>query len=204
LKTGGRFSRGFFARSCLEVGPELLGAYLVRRMPDGTRLAGRIVEVEAYLGDGSDPGSHTHRGETPRNRAMFGPPAHLYAYRSYGIHTCANVVCEPAGRSAALLLRALEPVAGAPRMREARGLGPDAPEREIANGPGKLCQALEITLDDYGCNLIAGPLELRRAAPGDPRFRVERTRRIGLSQGREHPYRFLVRGSPFVSRARPG
>jgi len=204
VKTGGRFSRGFFARSCLEVGPELLGAYLVRRLPDGTRLAGRIVEVEAYLGDGTDPGSHTHRGETPRNRAMFGPPAHLYAYRSYGIHTCANVVCEPAGRGAALLLRALEPVAGAERMRDARGLRGDAPDREIANGPGKLCQALQIGLDDYGSNLIAGPIELRRAARHDPPVRVERTRRIGLSRGREHPYRFLALGNPYVSRARPG
>jgi len=204
VKTGGPFSREFFARSCLEVGPELLGAYLLRRLPGGARLAGRIVEVEAYLGDGSDPGSHTHRGETPRNRAMFGPPAHLYAYRSYGIHTCANVVCERSGRGAALLLRALEPVAGAARMREARGLREGAPDPEIANGPGKLCQALQIGLDDYGRDLLAGPIQLRRPAPGDPPLRVARTRRIGLSRGREHPYRFLAADSPFVSRAKPG
>ena len=203
MKTGGHFSRRFFERSCLEVGPELLGAYLVRRLPDGTELAGRIVEVEAYLGDGSDPGSHTHRGETPRNRAMFGPPAHLYVYRSYGIHTCANVVCEPAGRGAALLLRALEPVAGAVGMRRARGLRPGLPDREIANGPGKLCQAMRITLQDYGRSLVSGPLTLRRPAAADPAVSVERTRRIGLSKGREHPYRFLVTDSPFVSRARP-
>jgi DNA-3-methyladenine glycosylase len=203
VKTGGRFSRQFFERSSLEVGPELLGAYLVRRLPDGTELAGRIVEVEAYLGDGSDAGSHTHRGETPRNRAMFGPPAHLYVYRSYGIHTCANVVCEPTGQGAALLLRALEPVAGAARMRRVRGLRPGLPDREIANGPGKLCQAMRITLQDYGRSLVSGPLTLRRPAAADPPVSVERTRRIGLSKGREHPYRFLVSGSSFVSRARP-
>ena len=204
MRTGGRFSREFFERSCLEVGPELLGAYLVRRLPDGRQLIGRIVEVEAYLGDGSDPGSHTHRGETPRNRAMFGPAAHLYAYRSYGIHTCANVVCEPPGRAAALLLRALEPVEGTATMRRLRGLRRDVPDREVANGPGKLCQALRIGLDEYGRSLLSGPLSLRMPARSDPPAVVQRTRRIGLSQGREHPYRFLIAENPFVSRARPG
>ena len=84
--------RTFFDRPCLEVASELLGARLVRRLPDGARLVGRLVEVEAYLGDGSDPASHAHRGPTRRNRSMFGPPGRLYAYRSYGIHTCVNAV----------------------------------------------------------------------------------------------------------------
>jgi len=203
MKTGGRFRRSFFARPCLAVAPELLGAYLVHRLDDGTRLAGRIVEVEAYLGEGSDPGSHCHRGKTPRNSAMFGPPGRLYVYRSYGVHTCANAVCEPVGHGAAVLLRALEPVTGSARMHDARGLPPGAPEREIANGPGKLCQALGISLDDYGASLLDGPLTLRRRRVSDPAPRVARSRRIGLSQGREFLYRFYVDGSPFVSRARP-
>ena len=203
MKTGGRFSREFFERPCLMVAPALLGAYLVRRLEDGSRLAGRIVEVEAYLGDGTDPGSHTHRGPTPRNQAMFGPPGHLYVYRSHGIHTCANVVCQPKGRGAAVLLRALEPIEGTSRMRRARRLRRDAPDHAIASGPGKLCQALRITLDDYGRNLLDGPLTLRKPAPGNSAIAIETTRRIGLSKGREHPYRFLVKGSPFVSRARP-
>lgn len=204
MKTGGRFPRAFFARPCLAVAPDLLGAYLVRRLADGTRLAGRIVEVEAYLGEGSDPGSHCHRGRTPRNRAMFGPPGHLYVYRSYGVHTCANAVCEPEGHGAAVLLRALEPVAGSDHMHRARNLPPGAPERDLANGPGKLCQALGITLDDYGASLLAGPLSLRRRGAADAAPRVARSRRVGLSRGREHLYRFYVEGSPFVSRARPG
>lgn len=204
MRSGPPLSSAFFARSCLEVGPELLGAYLVHRQGDGTRLAGRIVEVEAYLGDGSDPGSHGHRGMTTRNRAMFGPPGRLYVYRSYGIHTCANVVCEAPGRGAAVLLRAIEPVRGTARMRDARGLRSGAPEREIGNGPGKLAQALGLTLDDYGASLTRGRLTLRRPAPEDPQLPVARSRRIGLGKGRELPYRFYVPGHPCVSRAKPG
>jgi len=203
-RTGGRFPRAFFARPCLEVAPELLGAYLAHRLPDGTRLLGRIVEVEAYLGDGSDPASHAHRGPTPRNRAMFGPPGRLYVYRSYGLHTCANVVCEAPGRAAAVLLRALEPVAGLARMRRARGLAPGVPVREIANGPGKLTQALGIRLADYGASLLEGRLALRRPGRDDPRPRVRSSRRIGLSRGRALRYRFYAAGSPCVSRTRPG
>ena len=200
MRTGGTFRRDFFARPCLEVAPDLLGAYLVHRLRDGTRLAGRIVEVEAYLGDGSDPGSHGHRGVTPRNRAMFGPPGRLYVYRSYGIHVCANVVCEPAGRGAAVLIRALEPVAGVAHMRAARRLGAGAPERDIASGPGKLTQALGISLEHYGLSLLSGPISLRRPAPGSPHPRVAASARIGLTKGREHPYRFYVPDSPCVSR----
>ena len=92
VQLGPRYSRAFFARPCLEVSRELVGAYLVRTLPNREKLAGRIVEVEAYIGDGTDPGAHSHRGPTPRNRVMFGPPGHLYVYLSYGIHTCANVV----------------------------------------------------------------------------------------------------------------
>jgi len=200
--TGGAFRLTFFARPCLEVAPELLGAYLVHRLADGERLVGRIVEVEAYLGAGSDPGSHAHRGRTPRNQAMFGPPGRLYVYRSYGIHTCANVVCEAAGRGAAVLLRAIEPVAGASRMRAARGLAPGAPEREIGSGPGKLTQALGVTLDHYGQSLLRGRLSLRRPARSDPAPPVARSPRVGISQGRGLPYRFYVPGNQFVSRVR--
>ncbi len=186
--------------------PELVGAYLVHRLPDGTPLVGRVVEVEAYLGDGSDPGSHCHRGLTTRNRAMFGPPGRLYVYRSYGLHTCANVVCDRRGRGAAVLLRAIEPTAGADRMREARGLPPAAPDREIGSGPGKLAQALGITLDDYGASLLSGRLVLRAPAAGDPPLPVARSARIGLGagKGRELPYRFFVPDHPCVSRTRPG
>ncbi|MEE2678598.1 MAG: DNA-3-methyladenine glycosylase, partial [Myxococcota bacterium] len=148
--------------------------------------------------------SHAFRGETPRNRAMFGPPGRLYVYRSYGIHTCANVVCEPAGRAAAVLLRAVEPVLGAEHMHRARGLRTGTPERELSNGPGKLCQALGITLADYGTGLLDGVLSLRRRRTSDPAPRIARSQRIGLSRGKERRYRFYVPDSHFVSRTRPG
>lgn len=203
-RTGAPYPRAFFARPCLEVAPCLVGAYLVHRLQDGTRLVGRIVEVEAYLGDGSDPGSHSHRGPTPRNRSMFGPPGRLYVYRSYGIHACANVVCEPAGSGAAVLLRALEPLEGRERMRAQRRLARDAPDREIASGPGKLGAAMGLTLDADGWSLLRGRLCLRGPAPGDAPLGVATSRRVGLGRGRELPYRYFARDSAWLSRGRPG
>lgn len=192
-----KLSRAFFARPCLTVAPELLGLVLVRELPDGTRLAGRIVEVEAYLGDGTDPGSHSHRGPTPRNRAMFGPPGHFYVYRSHGIHWCANVVCEPQGAGAAVLLRALEPLEGIERMVANRG---GRGGRELLSGPGRLAQALAIgAADDRRCAL-SGPLRLE-APRRRPRLALRVSRRIGLTKGAELPYRFCVAGSPWLSRA---
>ena len=204
MRLGPPFGITFFARPCLEVAPDLLGAILVHRLPDGARLVGRIVEVEAYLGDGNDPGSHSHGGETARNRAMFGPPGCLYAYRSYGLHTCANVVCEAPGRGAAVLLRALEPLEGADRMRIHRGLAEDAPVRAVASGPGRLAQALALTLGDDGRSLLRGPIALRQPAPGEDRPEVGTSRRVGLRRGAELPYRFFARGHPCVSRPRFG
>ncbi|MGH0037253.1 MAG: DNA-3-methyladenine glycosylase [Myxococcota bacterium] len=197
-----RLTRAFFDRPCLEVAPELVGCELVRRWPDGETSVGRIVEVEAYLGDGSDPGSHSHRGETPRNRSMFGPPGHLYAYRSYGIHVCVNLVCEPPGRAAGILLRALEPLGGVERMRRLRGLGASGREREIARGPGRLAQSLGLGLEHDGASALGGgPLWLRSArAPAA----VVQGPRVGLGAGQELPYRFHLKDSPWVSPWRPG
>jgi DNA-3-methyladenine glycosylase len=205
MRLGPPLPRAFFDRSSPVVARELLGALIVHRLADGTQLAGRIVEVEAYLGDGSDPGSHAHRGETPRNRSMFGPPGRLYVYRSYGMHTCANVVCEARGRAAAVLLRAIEPVLGIERMRELRGLPAHASESAIASGPGRLAQALGITLAHDGCSLLRGSeLVLHRAAAGAPRARIAVSERIGLTRGAEIPFRFFEPESACVSRARPG
>jgi DNA-3-methyladenine glycosylase len=204
MRLGPPLPRAFFDRPSPVVARDLVGALIVHRLADGTKLAGRIVEVEAYLGDGSDPGSHAHRGETPRNRSMFGPPGHLYTYRSYGIHTCANVVCEARGRGAAVLLRAIEPILGLARMRELRGLPAQAPERLIATGPGRLAQALGITLAHDGCSVLRGSaLVLHRAAAGAPRACIAVSERIGLTRGAEIPYRFFAIGSACVSRARP-
>jgi len=204
MRFGPPLSRAFFDRPGPEVARDLVGALLVHRLADGTRLAGRIVEVEAYIGDGTDPGSHSHRGPTPRNRSMFGPPGRLYVYRSYGVHTCANVVCEARGRGAAVLLRALEPCDGIERMRALRGLPAQAPLHAIASGPGRLAQALGITLADDGRSLVRGALVLHRPSPGAARVRITVSPRVGLTHGAALPYRFFDPQSACVSRARPG
>jgi len=192
-----RLDRAFFARPVLDVAPDLLGCRLLRVLPDGARLAGRIVEVEAYLGDGSDPGSHSQRGPTRRNRSMFGPPGHFYVYLSHGLHCCANLVCEPTGTGAALLLRAVEPLEGEARMRAHRGA---RSLRELTNGPGKLAQAFAITLTDDGASALRGALRI--AGRVDSRaLAIETSPRIGLGKAVELPYRFFLRGNPWVSRA---
>ena len=184
--------------------PDLVGAVLVHRRRDGRHLGGRIVEVEAYLGDGSDPAAHSHPGPTDRNRTMFGPPGRLYAYRSYGIHTCVNVVCEAAGRGAAVLLRALEPQGDLASMRALRGLRPDAPEREIARGPGRLGQAMAFELAHDGHSLLRGPIGVYAAPEGQPPVRIAVGPRVGITKAAELPYRFWEEGSRWVSGFRAG
>lgn len=191
--------QSFFARPCLAVAPELVGALFVRVLSDGTRLVGRIVEVEAYLGDGSDASSHAHRGPTERNRSMFGPPGRLYAYRSYGVHTCLNFVCEPAGRGAAVLLRALEPVEGVDRMRAHRKLPKRASDVLIASGPGRVAQALALGCQHDGRSVLSGELTVR-PPPGEVGPTVNRSPRIGISKGTDLPFRFTEKGSRWLSR----
>jgi DNA-3-methyladenine glycosylase len=180
-------SREFFARSVHEVAPELVGCTL---LVDG--VGGRIVEVEAY--DGEDPASHGFRGETRRNRSMFGPPGYAYVYRSYGIHWCLNLVCALEGRAEAALVRALEPAHGLDRMRARRGL---ADERLLCSGPGRLCQALGITGEHDGLALDRPPFEL---LPRTEEVELVRGPRIGISVATDEPWRYVEAGSRFVSR----
>lgn len=159
----------------------LLGRLLVSEV-GGRRTVLVIDEVEAY-GGGDDPASHAHRGPTPRNRVMFGAPGHLYVYRSYGIHWCANVVCGPAGTAGAVLLRGGIPTDGIAAMIRRRGRSD-----HLADGPGKLCQALGITGDLDGTSIVAGPVRV----VGEPRPGiVEATPRIGISRATERPWRFV-------------
>jgi DNA-3-methyladenine glycosylase len=174
----------FFDRHAAAVAPELLGATLLH---DG--VGGIIVEVEAY--DPQDPASHSFSGPTPRNRVMFGPPARLYVYRSYGIHWCLNFVC---GNASALLIRAIEPTEGIDSMRRRRGV--EAAET-LCSGPGKLCQALGVTGLDNGKVLGLPPFGLH-LMPGQGPFHVGP--RIGISKAVDTPWRFGVRGSRFLSR----
>jgi DNA-3-methyladenine glycosylase len=175
-----------------EVAPELIGAVL---LVDG--VGGMIVEVEAY--DEDDPAAHGYRGRTERNASMFGPPGHAYVYRSYGIHWCLNLVCAPAGRAEAALVRALEPTAGLEAMRARRGV---AEPRLLCSGPGRLCQALGITREHDGLALDEPPFELR-AAPGP--IEVVAGVRIGITRATDVPWRYALAGSRYVSKpVRPG
>ena len=176
-----------------EIAPMLLGKVLAC----GDR-AGRIVEVEAY-GDGDDPASHAHRGPTTRSSTMFGPSGHLYVYRSYGVHWCANVVAHLEGRAGAVLVRALAPHRGVEAMREARG-GP-ARAVDVANGPGKLCQALGITGAHDGVDLTDPGSPVRLIDDGTPPPHEPTVGpRIGISKAVERPLRFSVPGDPHRSR----
>jgi len=172
-----------------EVAPELVGA---RLLVDG--VGGTIVEVEAY--DGKDPASHGFRGETARNRSMFGPPGHAYVYRSYGIHWCLNLVCAEPGRAEAVLVRALEPAHGLEAMRERRGGQPD--DRLLCAGPGRLCQAVGVTAAHDGLPLDAPPFELE-AAPQPAA--VVCGPRVGLTKAVDEPWRYALAGSRYLSRA---
>jgi DNA-3-methyladenine glycosylase len=181
------------------VAPDLLGRLLARTLPDGERLVARIVECEAYQED--DPASHSFRGLTPRTEVMFGPPGHLYVYLSYGAHWCMNVVTGRDGEGSAVLLRAAEPLEGIDRMRANRGV---RDERLLCAGPGRLTQALEISADQNGADLVSGEeLAITRGrAMSDADVRV--ATRIGLSVARDQPWRFIEANSPFVSRGRTG
>lgn len=179
--------REFFARSVHQVAPDLIGCTL---LADG--VGGPIVEVEAY--DHEDPASHGFRGETARNRSMFGPPGHAYVYRSYGIHWCLNLVCEEEGVAAAVLLRALEPAHGVEEMRARRDLDE---LRLLCSGPGRLCQALAVTGEHDGLPLDRPPFELR-ARKGEPE--VVTGPRVGITQAADLPWRYGLAGSPYLSR----
>ena len=179
-----------FARSVHDVAPELVGAELY---VDG--VGGVIVEVEAY--DHEDPAAHGYRGRTERNASMFGQPGHAYVYRSYGIHWCLNFVCEPEGVVSAVLIRALEPVAGLDVMRTRRGL---ASPRLLCAGPGRLCQALGLTGAHDGLRLDEPPFDLRERARA---VDVVAGPRIGITKAAEQPWRYGLAGSPFLSRPFP-
>lgn len=194
--------RAFFEAPPDEVAPRLLGKLLVCRTKAGT-LAGRIVEVEAYLGphnDPPDPAAHAHRGPTPRNRVLFGPAAHAYVYAIYGRYFCMNISCEAEGLAGCVLLRALEPVAGQQQMARNRGLAPDVSARLLASGPSRLCQALAINRPVHnGLDLLdaASPLQVRD--DGYRAAEVQVTTRIGISKAADWPMRFSLEGHKCVS-----
>ena len=180
--------KDLLARPVLEVAPRLLGATFTH---GGVTF--RLTEVEEYDGAG-DPGSHAHNGRTDRNAVMFGPPGHLYVYFTYGMHHCCNVVCGPEGEPSAILLRAGEVIGGIDLARERR---PRSTDRDLARGPGRLCRAMGIDLDDNGIDLQHS-LRLG-AAP----VQVSTGPRVGLRLAGDRPWRFWATGDPTVSRYVP-
>jgi len=177
----------------VRIARDLLGKILVRHYA-GEWLAGMIVETEAYLGE-RDPASHAYRGRTPRTELMYGPPGFSYVYLIYGMYYCLNFVTEPAGKAAAVLIRALEPVAGLSTMQRLRRTNR---VEQLTSGPGKLCQAMAIDFRLNGVDLT-----------GDQLFVVEgeyftddqiiQTTRIGIRSATDKPWRFYIKGNPFVS-----
>lgn len=194
----GLLSRKFYARPTLAVARDLLGQRLVRLL-DSHRLSGRIVEVEAYIGE-MDQASHARPGLTNRNAAMYGPPGHAYVYFIYGLYYCLNVVTEAKGSPAAVLIRALEPLEGLEMMRHHR---PNRPDRELTNGPAKLCQALAVNKSQNHADLCQrdtlwiqdGWLATGEQIATSPRVGVR-----GDQTALAAPWRFYIQDHPFLSR----
>jgi DNA-3-methyladenine glycosylase len=182
----------FYDRPVLEVAPELVGCTVVHG-----ETAGTIVETEAYHQE--EPACHAYVGLTPRTRTLFGPPGFAYVYRSYGIHALLNAVCEPEGVGAAVLIRALAPAAGLELMEARRGL---SDERELCSGPGRLTQALGISLEENGTPLDGGPIVILPREGPSPAV-VASAPRVGISKAVELPWRFSAVGNRNVSRPWP-
>ena len=184
-------ARSFYNRPTIEVARGLLGKVVCHGAT-----AGRIVETEAYLG-GDDLASHSARGITNRTRVIFGPPGHAYVYFVYGMYECLNLVAEPEGKPGCVLIRALEPVSGIEIMRRRRPRAHTL--RDLTAGPGRLTLALAITRAQNGADVTRGDLVVRRLRRA-PRFDIEVTPRIGITQCAELPLRYVIKGNPFVSR----
>ena len=191
-----KIPRSFYEQSTLDVARQLLGKYLVRKHPDGTTV-GRIVETEAYVGP-EDRACHASRGRTARTEIMFGPAGHAYVYFVYGFHHMFNIVTERMDFPAAVLIRAVEPIRGIALMKKRRGV---AEPRQLASGPGRLCEAFAIDRTLNGSDLCGRVLYIRD--DGDAATDIMTRPRIGVDYAgrwKHKPWRFLIRDNPFVSR----
>jgi DNA-3-methyladenine glycosylase len=189
---------GFYARPVLEVARDLVGCTVVHGACSGV-----IVETEAY--HQSEPACHAYVGVTPRTSTLFGPPGRAYVYRSYGIHALFNAVCESEGVGAAVLIRALEPLAGVSEMQERREARAGRPLRgaELCSGPGRLTQALGIELADNACDLARGPIVIGEPVGAWQAPPLVAGVRVGITRAADLPWRFCARGNPHVSRPAP-
>jgi DNA-3-methyladenine glycosylase len=213
LKDARLMPRSFFERHPKVVARQVLGKILARRERDGSLVAGRIVEAEAYLG-AEDAAAHSAAGKTERTAVLFGPPGHAYVYFTYGMHYCMNISCEPEGLAGCVLLRALQPIEGIEEMVKNRKLERQVPRRSaprdadgeswkklLCSGPARLCQALGIDRPrDNGKDLLSRESDLVLLDDGYRVKRVMATTRIGITKSAELPLRFYIEGSPFISR----
>lgn len=185
-------SRTFFEHNPEQVAKSLLGKLLVRSL-EGENIAGRITEVEAYLGL-DDPAAHAFTGRTERNAVLFGPPGFAYVYFIYGMYYCLNFSCQPEGQAGCVLIRALEPVTGVPTMAKLRGMPPASPAKALTGGPGKLCQALGITrMAHNGVDVTLPTSPLRVMDDGVKPSHIGATPRIGIRKAQDRLLRFLFR-----------
>ncbi|MFB6834158.1 DNA-3-methyladenine glycosylase [Streptomyces hydrogenans] len=186
---------GLLARPAEEVAPKLLGSVLTCKTPEGT-VSIAITETEAYSG-AADPASHAYRGRTPRNAVMFGPAGHLYVYRSHGLHWCANVVTGTDGIASGVLIRAGRVIAGEDLARKRRGEKVESPR--LARGPGNFCQALGITAEHNGADLLTGTsVALSEGEPVSAAL-IRVGPRVGVSKAHDWQHRFYLAGDPTVS-----
>jgi DNA-3-methyladenine glycosylase len=186
-------AHAFYARPVLRVARDLLGCVVER-----SGVSGLVVETEAY--HETEPACHAYVGKTARTQTLFGAPGFAYVYRSYGIHTMLNLVCEPEGSAAAVLIRALEPLTGLSLMRRRRGR---PAEHDLCSGPGKLAQALAIAMSDDGTDLTVGPVLVYGRPAGWAPGPIAVGPRVGITKAADLPWRFAVAGHPDVSRPRP-
>ena len=195
-----KLPRSFYLRPTVRVARELLGKYIVRVLR-GRKIVGKIVEAEAYCE--GDPASHSFRGRTKRNDAMFWAGGHLYVYFTYGMHFCANVVTRKAGAGEAVLIRAVEPIEGAEVMLKNRFGRRQRKTHQsllnLTNGPAKLCEAFEIAREQNGKDLLEDEIYILNGEK-IPVSRIGRATRIGIRDGRDKKWRFFIRGNPLVSR----
>jgi DNA-3-methyladenine glycosylase len=214
VKISNKLPRSFYLQRTLKVAKDLLGKHLIRKIGRST-LIGKIVEVEAYLGE-KDPASHAYRGKTKRNEVMFLEGGHLYVYFTYGMHYCCNVVTEKKGIGHAVLLRAIEPVEGIERMMKNRkknrsngiiknrsdGVLEDWRNEKmvnLTNGPAKLCQAFGVARTQNGTDLLGDEIFITNR-PKIPNSKIGQSTRIGIRNGKEKLWRFYIKENPFVSR----
>jgi DNA-3-methyladenine glycosylase len=189
-----RLPQDFYDQPTLDIARSLLGKYLIRPY-DQNLLVGKIVETEAYIGE-NDPACHAAVGRTSRNQVMYGPPGYAYIYFIYGMYYCLNVVTEKEGFPAAVLLRALEPVRGFEILKQNRKIKINY---QLTNGPGKICQALKLNRDFNGENLSGDKIYIGigKEIHND---NITRTARVGINKGIEHPWRFYIKDSLYVSK----